>query len=332
MDGFDRVPDALIVIIFNSVSDVKTLIRCRAVCKRFNSLVPNTEYLILKLDCVIASETGIDNSAVLTLVRSVFKLLNGFFSLNAPQIRTRSVLNSPGRILRGFESIRDLHIMLPSGDLKLEKNAVVKWKANFGRTLRSCVIFGFREIRASPPTEVPADFFDMQLSGGLKQRVGWTISALVAASARHSLLREVVGKNEELERVVMEDKEGEGTMVFDKEDLKEFREVVRVQYGKRFEGLAAVAALAAHFGLVNNATENRNSLEDRLRRRTKVPNVRIKMRHVPKLDLKGGEWVDSPTLVVVRAASSSASEYGEAEVEQDAERWLMEAVSGLRVS
>ncbi|KAJ0086573.1 hypothetical protein Patl1_08503 [Pistacia atlantica] len=36
MDGFDQLPDSLILLIFNSVSDIKSLIRCRAVSKRFN--------------------------------------------------------------------------------------------------------------------------------------------------------------------------------------------------------------------------------------------------------------------------------------------------------
>ena len=38
-DYFDRLPDSLLLLIFNKLDDIKVLGRCCANCKRFNTLV-----------------------------------------------------------------------------------------------------------------------------------------------------------------------------------------------------------------------------------------------------------------------------------------------------
>uniref|UniRef100_A0A3Q7F1Y6 F-box domain-containing protein n=1 Tax=Solanum lycopersicum TaxID=4081 RepID=A0A3Q7F1Y6_SOLLC len=40
MDHFDRLPDSILLFIFNKIGDVKALGRCSVVSRRFNSLVP----------------------------------------------------------------------------------------------------------------------------------------------------------------------------------------------------------------------------------------------------------------------------------------------------
>ncbi|RVW65481.1 F-box protein [Vitis vinifera] len=138
-DSFDRLPDPLILVIFNSVADIKTLIRCRAVSKRFNSLVPQAETLVLKVDRVISTDS--DGSFFLSFLKSIFRSLHHIISPKSLPIQPRPH-NSPTQILRGFDRIRNLEIELPGGDLCLEKGAVLKWKAEFGRRLKSCVIMG----------------------------------------------------------------------------------------------------------------------------------------------------------------------------------------------
>ncbi|KAL5559029.1 hypothetical protein UlMin_035240 [Ulmus minor] len=289
MDGFDRLPDSLILLIFNSVSDVKTLIRCRAVSKRFNSLAPQTDSLSLKVDCVISSESDEDDSFLLTFFKSIIRSFQDLVSHPIPAARTLSQ-NSPAEILRGFERVRELEIELPSGDLKLEKGAVLKWRAEFGSTLRSCVILGFRAIRSSSEnsTEIPGDEGEGDFAGGLKVRVVWTISALIAASARHFLLKEVVEEQREMERLVLRDREGEGTVVMDKAALAEFRE--------------------------SSVEEKEEEEEGRERNRTRVPSVKMRMRHEPRLELNGGVWAEGATLVVVRPSLSGTHLGGGADV------------------
>ncbi|KAG2699141.1 hypothetical protein I3760_07G178700 [Carya illinoinensis] len=324
MDGFDRIPDALVLFIFNSVSDIKTLIRCRAVSKRFNSLVPHTESLLLKVDRVVSSESGNTDAALLTFLRSILKSLHNLLSPKPHPIQTRSLPNSPAEILRGFEKIKNLEIELPSGDLKLEKKAVVMWRAEFGSTLRSCIIFGFREIRTSqsPMTRIPADFFDVDFAGGLKLRVVWTISALIAASVRHYLLREVVKEHDELERVVLKDREGEGMVLMDKEGLREFAEGAEPQVTDNTEGMAA-----AQDGLVGGEAEGEGIWERINSGRTTVPSVRMRMRHMQKLELKGGAWMDGATLVMVRPTNSNKA-VEEDEVDKMDAELALEAFGG----
>lgn len=308
MDGFDRIPDPLILFIFNSISDVKTLIRCRAVSKRFNSLVPQTESLLLKVDCVISPESDESGTPFLNFFKTIVKSVRNLVSLSAkthPELQNLPARshNCPAHILRGFERIRDLVIELPAGDLKLDRNAVVKWKAEFGKTLKNCVILAFRDIKASTSTQTPAEFADFDFAGGLKLRVVWTISALIAASARHYLLRELVEEHEEIEKLVLTDKEGEGTLVMNKEGLAELRAaggVAQVSEHKEW---------AAHYRGWDQ--ESKGS-------RTMVPSVRMRMRHVPRTELQSGEWLDGATLVVVRP-TTFVSKDGVAEVEVDEE-------------
>ena len=199
MDGFDLLPDPLILQIFNSVSDIKTLLRCRAVSRRFNSLVPQADSLLLRVDCVISSDSAdcchgdTDSFLFFSFLRSIVKSLHDLVSPDPPPRDPPPPQNSPSQILRRFDRVRELEIELPSGDLRLEKGAVVRWRAEFGRSLRSCAILGFRAIRDSPPSEAAAgsEFGEEDFARGLKTRVVWTISALIAASARHFLLREV---------------------------------------------------------------------------------------------------------------------------------------------
>ncbi|KAF5739726.1 F-box protein [Tripterygium wilfordii] len=273
MDGFDRLPDSLILLIFNSVTDIKTLIRCRSVSKRFNSLVPETESLVLKVDCVISSESE-SGSIFLTILKSLLKSLHEIFHPKPSHqflAKTRPN-NSPTQILTQFHRIRSLAIELPSGDLKLEKGVTVKWRADFGKTLKSCVILGFRSPENAAARRGGGGEEDV--AGGLKVRVVWSISALIAASARHFLLKEVVKEHGEMEEVVLRDREGEGTVVMDKEGLRECRE------------------------------EAEHVTDDRAweMSRTVVPSVSMRMRHEPRLELSGGVVVEGATLVVIRAS------------------------------
>ncbi|KAK3230856.1 hypothetical protein Dsin_002737 [Dipteronia sinensis] len=268
MDGFDQLPDSLILLIFNAISDVKTLIQCRSVSKRFNFLVPETESLSLKVDQVISPDSDSD-SLLLTFFKSFLKSLQDFLTTTTTTeakshhpTRTR-VLNSPAQILSQFDCVKHLQLELPGGDLKLGNGLTVKWRAQFGRSLKSCVIIGFKSDK-STVSENPGDVED--IGGGLKSRVMWTISALIAASARHFMLEEIVREHHEMESLVLLDREGEGNVVMDKEGMRECR------------------LGAAH------VSENR----------TLVPSVRMRMRHVPRLVLECGVLVEGATLVVVR--------------------------------
>ncbi|XP_022773155.1 LOW QUALITY PROTEIN: F-box protein At1g22220-like [Durio zibethinus] len=283
MDGFDRLPDSLILLIFNSVADVKTLIRCLSVSKRFNSLVPQAESLLLKIDRVISSESDSD-SLFLTLLKPFLCLILPKPTLGQLRNQTHTY---PVQILSRFQRIRELHVELPAGDLHLEKGTVVKWRAEFGETLKSCVILGFRLGNNNNGN------YEAEFGGGLKTRVMWTISALIAASVRHFLLREVVKDHDGMEELVLTDREGEGVVMVEQQGLREWR---KARGSCRME-------------------ERRR----RRRGRTVVPSVRIRMRHEPRM---------GATLVVVRAVEDGEQTGREADME-DAELALKAFGNGV---
>ncbi|KAM7258799.1 hypothetical protein ACFE04_014540 [Oxalis oulophora] len=247
MDAFDQLPDSLILQIFNSVSDVKTLIRCRSISKRFDYLVPQTESLLLNVDRVISPESNSTNSLFSFLINLIFN-------------RKSQAYAQPAQILSSFVDVRRLIIQLPPDDLPLLKSGnvngggdddfltclndnlptqwqehpsvqkscpsgEVKWVAEFGETLKSCVVFGFSYVTKlvnddeSRQHETCEDF-----ERGLKERVVWTISSLMAASSRHCMLKEVVKKSKRLEEVTLTDKDGKGTVLMGKKGLRECRE------------------------------------------------------------------------------------------------------------
>ncbi|XVE60472.1 hypothetical protein DITRI_Ditri05aG0131500 [Diplodiscus trichospermus] len=105
----------------------------------------------------------------------------------------------------------------------------------------------------------------------------WTISALVAASIRHFLLREVVRDHNEMEELVLTDREGEGVVVVEKQGLREWRKARESEV-----------------------------MDEEERGRTVVPCVRMRMRHEPRL---------GATLVVVRAVKDEAQIEREADME-----------------
>ncbi|KAK6115476.1 hypothetical protein DH2020_007745 [Rehmannia glutinosa] len=272
-DYFDLLPDPIFLLILNRVSDIKTLLRCRSVSKRFNSLVPQADSLLLRVDRVIsASDDGV------SFLSALFKSLLDLISVNPNRLP-----NSPSQILRGFDAIRSLRIELPSGDLRLEKGTSIKWFARFGKTLESCVIFAFRN-GAEPSGD----------NGGLKTRVVWTISALIAASARHYMMADVVSEQHFLSHLVVNDRENEGTVVMDKDGLREFRESGG---GEEINGCGVWW---------------RNN-------RTMVPAVAMRMRHEAKLELSGGMEMEGATLVIVRPVGGK---------EHSGDEWLVSEAFG----
>ncbi|CAA2994487.1 F-box protein At1g22220-like [Olea europaea var. sylvestris] len=301
-DCFESLPDPIVLLIFNNIADIKFLIRCRSVSKRFNSLVPQTDSVLLRVDRVIsATDSEFDDgvSFVFTLFKSLYKSLQDLISPHRTSLPdpTRSQ-NSPTQILRGFNGIKNLRIELPSGDLRLEKGTTIKWVTRFGKTLKSCVILGFRNSVTG--SEGMLDFNDndgagagLGAGGGLKMRVVWTISALIAASARHYMMLDVISEQNHLTNLIVNDRENEGTVIVDKDGLQECR----------------------NLSVEEEINESSNLTEGGLwwrTNRTTVPAVTMRMRHEARMELSGGMIMEGATLVVVRPVSGGG-ERGEVE-------------------
>lgn len=298
-DHFDRIPDSLVLLIFNKLADVRSLGRCLAVSKRFNSLAPLVHDLFVKIDRVVSVDGDSDEALSLSspkprnlfaqvLKLMLFAFIKPFHHLqninggNKPLLAQVSH-HSPAQVLKNFTHIRNLRIELPAGDVGTEDGVFLKWRAEFGSTLQNCVILGGTRIDRRPasanlegPVEdsgsIPESFYT---NGGLKLRVVWTISSLIAASTRHYLLRQIIKDHPTLKSLVLTDADGQGTLTMGAEQLKEFRE----------KPLAA------------SASSNR----------TQVPASNMKLRYAPYLELPEGMGMQGATLVAIKPAGDGSS-------------------------
>ncbi|EES01093.1 F-box protein At4g18380 [Sorghum bicolor] len=209
--------------------------------------------------------------------------------------------HSPSEVLRSFRELRRLHIELPTGELGIDDGVLLKWKADFGSTLGSCVILGASSVLSKPPTgsttqaepaaadstaaapdtsretEEPGSLPDsLYTNGGLKLRVVWTISSLIAASARHYSLHPIICNHETLESLDLTDADGQGVLTMDKRQLQELR--------------------------VRPVSPSESS------HRTLMPALSMRLHYAPLIELPGGTLLKGATLVAIRPSEDALSE------------------------
>ncbi|KAJ7559559.1 hypothetical protein O6H91_04G091100 [Diphasiastrum complanatum] len=263
-DYFDFVPDPIVLLIFNKLADVKALGSCSVVSKRFYELALKVENVSVKVDRAIAGE-GKRKRLLSNLKRIVlgsilkpFQALNLFGDKKAMPPDVSDLL--PGEILKNFKEIQHLRIELPAGELVFGHGVLLKWKAEFGSTLESCVILGASSlVKDKGPQKVSAlksrlgmvknkveharhsvlsdeaensDAHDentnlpdtIYTDSEMKLRVVWTISSLIAATARHSLFKKIISDHPTLESLILTDATGQGTLCMSKEQLQNYRD------------------------------------------------------------------------------------------------------------
>ncbi|XP_022997204.1 F-box protein At1g78100-like [Cucurbita maxima] len=289
-DGFDSLPDSLVLVIFNFVSDVKALIRCRAVSKRFNSLVPHSDSLFLKIDCSISSDSESDSDSDSVPTSNLFDFfqttLQSFFYFMSPVFLKSKSQKSPAQILRQFHRIQRLQIEFPTKGLEVSR--AVKWRAEFGDTLRSCVILSFQKIRKFDGRAMMAvDNFGVDFFPGMEARVTWLMRTLITALARHHVMAEVVVEHLEMKHLVLRDGEGNGVVVIEKNGLEDFRR-------------------SRVCGDGGETSERRTA--ERRTLRTRVPRTTVRMKYWPLLDLQHGFCMEDATLVVVRPTGNASED------------------------
>eukprot|EP00268_Persea_americana_P034833 TRINITY_DN3442_c0_g1_i2.p1 TRINITY_DN3442_c0_g1~~TRINITY_DN3442_c0_g1_i2.p1 ORF type:complete len:399 (+),score=45.69 TRINITY_DN3442_c0_g1_i2:510-1706(+) len=346
IDHFDRLPDSLLLLVFNKIGDVKALGRCCVVSRRFHCLVPQVDNVVVKVDCVIsdddspasASSASTSSDKTKSVISHFFRLvLSGVVkplqvlgqflgskpkSLSLDDAHAAAVPgsdgsdvshHSPTEVLKNFNEIRTLRIELPGGELGIDDGVLLKWKAEFGSTLDSCVILGASSILSSSsgassllssgakPSigredgncgaaedngSIPDSFYT---NGGLKLRVVWTISSLIAASARHYLLQQIIAEHETLESLVLTDSDGQGVLRMNRGQLEELR----------------VKPLSA------SASANR----------TLVPALNMRLWYAPHLELPDGAVLKGATLVAIRPSEQMAKR----EASPDGNSWVSAA-------
>ncbi|OEL17271.1 F-box protein [Dichanthelium oligosanthes] len=211
--------------------------------------------------------------------------------------------HSPSEVLRSFKELRRLHIELPTGELGIDDGVLLKWKADFGSTLGSCVILGASSVSSKPPSpstqptqpetaaadstaaspdsnreteELGSLPESLYTNGGLKLRVVWTISSLIAASARHYLLQPIISNHATLESLNLTDADGQGVLTMDKRQLQELR-------------VRPVSASASSH-------------------RTLMPALSMQLHYAPLIELPGGKLLKGATLVAIKPSEDALRE------------------------
>lgn len=203
-------------------------------------------------------------------------------------------------MLRSFKELCRLHIELPTGELGIDDDKLLKWKDDFGSTLGSCVILGASSVTSKPtsPSAQPETAADdstaaspdsnreteelgsvpesLYTNGGLKLRVVWTISSLIAASARHYLLQPIISNHATLESLNLTDADGQGVLTMDKRQLQELR-------------VRPVSASASSH-------------------RTLMPALSMRLHYAPLIELPGGTLLKGATLVAIRPSEDALRE------------------------
>ncbi|KAK2641054.1 hypothetical protein Ddye_022817 [Dipteronia dyeriana] len=297
-DHFDRLPDEVILLIFHSIGDAVSLLRCLCVCKRFSCLVPRVRSLHLSLPRrkPISRPSSLFNCFTLFFSKFISKPLKHLCRIK-PSSFTSSHSNSINRVLGNFREINSIHIKLPfyggtdqCGGVAADGfDYLVKWKAEFGRALKSCVIMGansLQRIGEERETEQVQEEEQVELElltdRELRLRVVWIISSLISASARHHFLKQVLSDHPMLRSVVVSDGNNQGKLCMGKEQLVEMRDSME-------ESLMVVGS---------------NPNTSTWLERTPVPELSIKMSHVRVLELpETGYKMRGATLVEVRAVS-----------------------------
>ncbi|KAI5668426.1 hypothetical protein M9H77_18279 [Catharanthus roseus] len=306
IDYFDQLPDPILLSIFNKVKDAKSLCSSMAVCKRFNSIIPEIDNISLSIPPrhkkINPTKKSLEqrNSFNRSFIRRVIlKPLN--FLLQLFKYRSCSCDSEEGgysyylpqEILNPFRDLKSMEIKLPKSKGELGSD-LLKWKAEFGSQFQSCVLAGAKSISRNQ-SEIMENQ-DLRIGDAeLKLRIVWTISCLIAASARHYLIQQTLKDRENLKNLTIGDESNQGTLSMNSEQIQDLRKSI------------------------NSGMKNEEMLLDR----TKVPALRMKMWYVPELKLPDSDSVmKGATLVVIKPVDEGKKKA------EESEDWVVKAIDG----
>ncbi|XP_055814664.1 F-box protein At1g30200-like [Solanum dulcamara] len=250
---FDRLPDSILLTIFDKLQDAKSLSISSSLCKRFHFLTTQTQHISLTITPPKSHKSSPNNTNRNQFIRFLNRVFLKPFQFALRQISkwnpicmpipydtqkksdsyncsTCSYASSPAQILRCFTEIKELEIRLPSKRNVGGSDSLLKWRAEFGSQLKNCLIVGgislspIHNNRAGEEIEnddVP--IMQRMTNEELKLRIVWIISSLIAASARHCLLEEVIKEKKSLSKVVITDDIGQGKCCMNGEQVEEMR-------------------------------------------------------------------------------------------------------------
>lgn len=306
-DFFDRLPDDVVLSIFGKLQDAKSLCLSMSVCKRFRLIAPLVDRIFLPIPQKKSAvkefdqKNSVKNAVIRTLMKP-FYLISQMIKLKPKNEENDLDFYSyyvPNEILKNFGGIRALHLRLPcygnqkkAGKSGKISTTFLKWRAEFGRELHSCVILGAKSWAEKAEKDEDSVGSNQESSrvmadDELKLRIVWTISCLIAASARHYLMQETVKGLKMMENVVVSDESDQGRLCMNKEQIEEIR-------------------------------QSKGKGDEMVENRSRVPALRMKMWYLDRLEVPGSSKVmEGATLVVIRPAAAGG---GGAEEEKKGSR------------
>ncbi|MED6134093.1 hypothetical protein PIB30_034211 [Stylosanthes scabra] len=237
---FELLPDDVILIIFNKIQDVKTLITCFSFNKHLASLILQTDVVSLSL---ILPHSSNDNDTKANFVKTdksgvnylATKLLHNCY---VPAAAAATVKNkkeasfsddTPCRRLRLFSQISQLRVEIHSdvtnnnGITRSNDDEIFKWKARFSGRLKSwtllCCSKKLRQYVGG------GDWWPK--SGAItqfKEREYRMSSSFKAAYARYRLAREMATQFATLKKVKVTDAKREGILTMTEDEIRDMKD------------------------------------------------------------------------------------------------------------
>ncbi|KAG6405008.1 hypothetical protein SASPL_132587 [Salvia splendens] len=332
VDHFDRLPDEIILSIFNRIGDATALGRCCAVSRRFHSIVPQVDDIVIHVGSVTSEEKEreLASSPPRHPIASFFRILfSGLFNpllslaqFIIPSARLLPLLKeeeddddddetvslcSLKKILKNFNEIKRLWIELRAGEVTINDGILLKLKAEYSSTLKSCVILAASSVTNrscscddGDDDDDGADLDSLHESfysdEGLEQRVVWIANSLIATSTRHYLLQPLIAEHKTLEALVLTDADGQGLLSMDKEQLEELR--------------------ARPFTVPSSST------------RIVVPSLEVQLWYAPRLEMPDGVVLKGATLIAIRPREGAMPVGPLSSWAEEEGNWIVSAFEG----
>lgn len=148
-DQFRRLPDDVVLNIFNKLSDMEWLCRCLAVSRRFSSLIPRVQIVSIKTNIWTGStETHQNPRPKFCFLEKFSKFLTNYFLRrplryfpNLALLPSSQLKNVSGLVfLSKLTQIQSLTIEIPSDFIDTNDNSVVKWGINITKKIDSVTV------------------------------------------------------------------------------------------------------------------------------------------------------------------------------------------------
>lgn len=234
-----RLPDELLVFLFNKLADAKCLCRCCIVSKHFATIVPqirDVSFVIPRRKISKISNQQNDSQPEESFPKNALHcFVNNIYTKPVHYLRSIFLPKPPisvsfdpvafrafAKFMKIFKHIRSLHVELPSF---YENQSVLKWEAEFGRELSFCVVLFATAVKRMQMEDCENDFQPVSLTNELlRSRANLATQRLADALWRNHILRHVIEDHKDLKKLIFSDSKKEGTLCLGEKQIAELHD------------------------------------------------------------------------------------------------------------